>query len=88
MNQVFRPFIGHFVVVYFEDILGYTQSEEEHLMYLTQVMKVLKQEKLYGNLKKCSFSLKKSHSWDTLSRHKESRSMRAKFRLLDLGLHL
>ena len=42
------------VVVYLDDILVYSQSEEEHLMHLTQVIKVLKKEKLYGNLKKCS----------------------------------
>ena len=55
MNQVFRPYIGHFVVVYFNDILIYSKSEEEYQHHLGEIMSVLEREKLYGNLKKCTF---------------------------------
>lgn len=55
MNQVLRPFIGKFVVVYFDDILIYSTSRDDHLHHLREVLTVLKENKLYLNLKKCTF---------------------------------
>jgi len=43
------------VVVYFGDILIYYKDEQMHQDHLNQVMLVLECEKLYGNLKKCTF---------------------------------
>ena len=55
MTHVLQPLIGKFLVVYFDDILIYSQSKEEHLAHLRQVLLTLREAKLYVNLKKCSF---------------------------------
>ncbi|XP_027158001.1 uncharacterized protein LOC113759619 [Coffea eugenioides] len=55
MNHVLRPFLGKFVVVYFDDILIYSKSYNEHLEHIRAVMDVLRREQLYANLKKCNF---------------------------------
>ena len=59
MNHVLRAYIGKFVVVYFDDILIYSRSIEEHIEHLKQVLNVLRTEKLYANIEKCSFCTNK-----------------------------
>ena len=56
INNVLRPFLDKFVVVYLDDITVYSNSYEEHLKHLRQVFEVLAQHKLYANPAKCVFN--------------------------------
>ena len=47
--------MGKHLVVYFDDILIHSKSKEEHVRHLREVFKVLRENKLYADLKKCVF---------------------------------
>jgi len=55
MNMIFRPYLVQFVVVFFDDILIYSKSREEHAKHLRWVLAILKEHQLYGKLSKCEF---------------------------------
>ena len=59
MNHVLHAFIGKFMVVYFDDILIYNKNFNKHFNHLHSVFSVLRSEKLYVNLKKCTFAWRK-----------------------------
>src|SRR3954462_1919070 len=57
MNRIFHPYLDQFVVVFIDDILIYSKSEEEHAEHLRVVLELLKEKKLYAKLSKCEFWL-------------------------------
>jgi hypothetical protein len=55
MNNVYIDYLDMFIVVFIDDILVYTQNEQEHEEHLKKVLQRLQDCQLYAKLRKCEF---------------------------------
>ncbi|PNX94272.1 retrotransposon-related protein [Trifolium pratense] len=58
MNEVFRPLLRKFVLVFFDDILVYSRDWQTHKKHLEEVLRTLQHHGLVANKKKCHFGQK------------------------------
>ncbi|GJZ28275.1 putative reverse transcriptase domain-containing protein [Tanacetum coccineum] len=58
MNRVCRSYLDKFVIVFIDDILIYSKTQEEHVEHLRLVLELLKKEKLYAKFSKCELWLR------------------------------
>ncbi|XP_055960653.1 transposon Tf2-1 polyprotein [Mercurialis annua] len=56
MNDVFQKYLRKFVLVFFDDILVYSQTWEDHLHHLRIVFSLLQQHQLFLKESKCSLA--------------------------------
>jgi hypothetical protein len=58
MNKVFMKYLDKFVMVFIDDILVYSRSEEGHEEHLHIALQKLRENRLYAQLSKCEFWMK------------------------------
>ncbi|GBG77798.1 hypothetical protein CBR_g25729 [Chara braunii] len=56
MNDLFRPWLDRFVVVYLDDILVFSKTLHEHQGHLRQVLEKLREANFKINAKKCDWA--------------------------------
>ncbi len=55
MNEIFHDVLDKFIVIYIDDILVFSENEEQHRMHLEVIMERLQKNQLHVQLKKCLF---------------------------------
>lgn len=56
MNEVFKPYMRKFILVFFDDILVYSKGLAEHLEHLEITLSLLQQHQLFAKKSKCRFA--------------------------------
>ena len=59
MNSIFSQYLDKFVLVFINDILVYSKTQEEHEEHMEIVLQTLRKHKLYANFIKCNFYQRK-----------------------------
>ena len=50
MNIVFKIYLDKFVIVFIDDIVIYSKTEEDHVEHLRITLEILRKEKLYAKI--------------------------------------
>nr|GFB72970.1 hypothetical protein [Tanacetum cinerariifolium] len=59
MNQVYKPYLDKFMIVFIDDILIYSKDEKKHEEHLKAILELLKKGELYAKFSKCEFWIPK-----------------------------
>ena len=57
MHRIFHPYLDRFVVVFVDDILIYSETEEDHEDHLRVILQTPREHQLYAKFSNCEFWL-------------------------------
>ena len=55
MNDVFKDYLRKFILVFFDDILIYSKTWEDHMHHLAITFSTMQAHQLHVNIEKCKF---------------------------------
>src|SRR5436190_999861 len=55
MNKVLEPYLGHFAAAFFDDVLIFSETKEEHTEHVRKILQTFKEHGIYLRLPKCKF---------------------------------
>ena len=67
MNSVLCPYLDKFFSVFIDDILVYSQNEEDHVDHLVVVLRLLREHQLYSSSVSVVYFRVRYITWDMLS---------------------
>jgi hypothetical protein len=59
MNHLFRKQLWKILLVFFDDLLIYSRTWEEHLGHLEEILSIMEEQSLYAKESKCEFGMTK-----------------------------
>jgi hypothetical protein len=57
MNHVFNKQLRKFLLVFFDDLLIYSKTWEDHLKHVDQILSIMEEQSLYAKESKCEFGM-------------------------------
>jgi hypothetical protein len=70
MNHIFNKQLRKFLLVFFDDLLIYSRTWEDHLRHVDEILNIMEEQSLYAKEAKCEFGLTEILYWGILLAHR------------------